>query len=104
MNKYEHTGKALDEPIAIELIIELFQGKQHIRRKDITDVITEKHIKRGGLPPESSWKITIALDTLKYLRIADNPNRGYWNFLPIDKMMDRFEHFRTIAESTRFRK
>lgn len=27
---------------------------------------------------------------------ADNPNRGYWNFLPLDEMIARLKHFKTI--------
>ena len=52
MNTYQHKGKAFDKSIAIELIIEIFQGKQHIRRSVIEDKISQKHRDGGGLPPE----------------------------------------------------
>ena len=50
MDKYEYKGKPLDAPIAVELIIEIFQGKQGIRRNLIVETIEEIHSKRGGLP------------------------------------------------------
>ena len=108
MNTYQHKGKTFDKSIAVELIIEIFQGKQHIQRRVIEDKISQKHRDRGGLPPEPrktwQWQTTNALDALKALQFADNPTRGEWNFLPVDEMVARFEYFRTIAHSTKFRK
>lgn len=108
MTKYEHKGKNLDKIIAVELIIEIFQGKQRIQRKYIEDKISQTHKNRGGLAPEPgktwSWQITLALDALKALQFADNPNRGFWDFRPVDEMIARCEYFRTIAHSTKFRK
>ena len=104
MNKYRHTGTPLDTPIAIELIIELYQGKQNIKKSVINDTVSQKHRERGGLPAKDEWQITTALDTLKAMVFADNPNRGYWNFASIDVMIDRVEYFRTLAHSTKFRK
>ena len=104
MNKYEHKGKALDRYIAVELIIEIFQGQQHIQRRDIVNEISQRHSDRGGLPAENEWEITLALDALKRLQFADNPNRGYWNILPIDEIVARAEYFRTIVHATKFRK
>ena len=96
MNEYKHEGKALDKFIAAELIIKTFNGKQEVERKIIEDTIIEIHNKGGGKPPSSKWKTTAALDALKALQFADNPNRGYWNFLPLDKMITRLKHFKTI--------
>lgn len=108
MNTYQHKGKAFDKSIAIELIIEIFQSKQHIQRSVIEDNISQRHKDRGGLPPEPEktwqWQTTLALDALKVLQFADNPNRGYWNFQPVDEMVARVEYFRRIAHSTKFRK
>lgn len=47
---YPHKGKAFDKSIAIELIIEIFQGKQHIQKSVIENKISQKHRDRGGLP------------------------------------------------------
>ena len=108
MTQYEHKGKNFDKIIAVELIIEIFQGKQHIQRKDIGDKVSQIHRDRGGLIPEPQktwqWQITLALDALKVLQFADNPNRGFWDFQPVDKMIARCEYFRTIAHSAKFRK
>lgn len=95
MNKYAHTGTPLDTPIAVELIIELFQGKAHIQTKVIKDTVSQRHRDQGGLPAKDEWQITLALDALKALLFADNPNRGYWNFASIDTMITRVEYFRT---------
>ena len=92
MNECKHKGKALDRSIAAELIIELFNGKQEIKRKVINDKVIEIHNKRGGKSPNNKWEITLALDALKVLQFADNPNRGYWNFLPLDEMIDQLKH------------
>ena len=109
MNTYQHKGKAFDKSIAVELIIEIFQGKQHIKRSIIIDEISQKHRGGGGLPPEPGktwgWQTSHALTALKTLQFADNPNTGgYWDILPVDEMVARFEYFRTIAHSTKFRK
>ena len=108
MNTYQHEGRAFDKSIAIELIIEIFQSQQHIQRSVIEENISQRHRDRGGLPPESGkteqWQTTLALDALKALQFADNPTRGKWNFLPVDEMVARFEYFRTITHSTKFRK
>lgn len=108
MNTYQHKGKAFDKSIAIELIIEIFQSKQHIRRSVIEDNISQRRRDRGGLLPESGktwqWQTTLDLDALKTLQFADNPTRGEWDFLPVDEMVDRVEYFRRIAHSTQFRK
>ena len=103
-----HKGKVFDKSIAAELIIEIFQGQQHIPKGVIHDKISQRHKDRGGLPPEPGktwqWQITLALDALKVLQLADNPNRGYWDFLPVDEMIDRFKFLRTMAHSTKSRK
>ena len=105
---YQHKGKAFDKSIAIELIIEIFQSKQHIQRSVIEDNISQRHRDRGGLPPEEEktwqWQTTLALDALKVLRFADNPTRGKWDFLSVDEMVARVEYFRTMVHSTKFRK
>ncbi len=96
MDKYEYKGKPLDSPIAVELIIEIFQGQQHIQRKIIRETIERIHIEREGLPPpKDEWNITEALDALKRLQLADNSVRGQWNIVSIDEMVARFEHLRT---------
>ena len=108
MNKYEHTRKTFDTAIAVELIIETFQGQQHIPKSVIHDKISQRHKDRGGLPPEPGktwkWQVTAALDALKALQFADNPNRGFWDFRSVDEMIARCEYFRTIAHATKFRK
>lgn len=104
MNKYEYKGKSLDRYIAVELIIEIFQGKQHVQRKDIVNKISQRHRDRGGLPAKNDWEITLALDALKRLQFADNPTRGHWNILSIDEIVERVEYFRTIVQATKFRK
>ena len=90
MNEYQHKGKALDKLIAAELIIELFNGKQEIKREIINNKVIQIHNERGGAPLQKTlWQITLALDALKVLQFADNPNRGYWNFLTRDQMISQ---------------
>lgn len=93
MNVYEHEGKTLDKPISAELIIELFNGKQNIKREIINDKVIQTHYERGGKPMEDQWSITNALDALKVLRFADNPKHGYWNISPVDQMIARLSIF-----------
>ena len=50
MNKYAHTDKNLDTPIAVELIIEICQGHQHIQRKVIKDTVFQIHIRKADFP------------------------------------------------------
>ena len=47
------------------------------------------------------WAITQGLDGLKFLRFADNPNRGYWNFLSIDEMIARLSTMRAACPTKR---
>lgn len=97
-------GKVLDIPTAVDLIIETFQGKQHLQTADINDRIAQRHRDRGGLPAEDSFAtVAFALDALKSLQFAYTTSEG-WNILSIDKMMNRFEHFRTIAHRRKKRK
>ncbi|MYB65350.1 hypothetical protein F4X73_11725 [Candidatus Poribacteria bacterium] len=89
---YKYKDEILDKSIAAELIIELFQGNQKVRRGTIGDRVEQTHIDGGGLPHNNSqWAVTLALDGLKALRLANNPVRGEWSFLSIDDMIARFE-------------
>ena len=73
MNKYRHTGKALDAPIAAELIIEIFQGRRRIKKSVISNRISQTHKRRGGHPTnKAADPTTYALESLKMLQLADN--------------------------------
>ena len=94
---YKYKDRPFDKIVAVELIVNLFNGQKNIKRSILEEKVIEIHEKRGGNPPgigavgkprTYNWQITLALDALKALQFANNPIHGYWNFLSHDEMMN----------------
>ena len=97
---YKYREKPFDKIVAAELIIELFNGKKNIKLQSIREKIIKTHKERGGNPPGIGqrgkphtyhWQTSLALDALKALQFADNPNSGYWNFLSHNEMISELK-------------
>ena len=97
---YKYRDNPFDKIIAAELIIELFNGKKDIKLQTLREKIIEIHEKRGGNPPgigehgkshTYKFQTSLALDALKALQFADNPNRGYWDFLSHNEMISELK-------------
>lgn len=98
---YKYRDKPFDKIVAAELIIKLFNGKKDIKLQTLRDKIIELHAEKGGNPPAIGkrgkpqtyeWQTTLALDALKALQFADNPNHGHWNFLSLDEMITQLKN------------
>ena len=92
---YKYQGEYLTDFIAVELVIELFAGRNDIPLAHIRDSIENKHINSGGLcdtfTDESRHPVSKATYILKRMRFAFNPKQGYWSFCSIDDMIDHLE-------------
>ncbi len=96
MLTYKYKGKPLTEQASVELIIEIFNGKDNIPTKTISETCTQTHVQRGGLnenSPKSNTPVTYALYALRTVGFVNNSKRGYWNIMSIDDMVARLQTF-----------
>lgn len=95
MSNYKYQGKPLTVTIAVELIIEEFEGQSNIRTSGIVKQIYDNiHIAGGGLDSNYSEITTLiahALFILKHIGFANNPRHGYWSFGKIDDVINWLE-------------
>ena len=97
---YKYRDKPFDKIVGVELIINLFNGQENIKRSTLNEKVIKAHEKNGGKPPTIgergkpqtyNWQIQLGLDALKTLQFANNPTHGYWNFISHDKMINIFK-------------
>lgn len=92
---YKYQGKYLTDFIAVELVIELFAGRDNVPLAHIRDSIEDEHVNNGGLcktfTDESRHPASKATYVLKRMGFASNAKQGYWSFGSIDDMIDRLE-------------
>ena len=81
MQGYKYAGKPLTGKVAVDLILELFNGQTDVPTREITAKVTELHRSRDGLPETSptAFPVTNGLDRLKHEGKAKNPKKGFWS-------------------------
>ena len=74
-NQYQYSEQPLTPGIAQELIQELFAG-QTIQKQEITRVVAEAHLERGGLASDDP--VTTALSSMERSGLAENQESDLW--------------------------
>ena len=102
---YEYTGQPLEVEAAKALIVELFAGKR-AHKKEISDKVSDTHIKRKGKPSESTTTnpVSDALQQLKEELLANLLGKGVWAIIAIGKGAESvyvyyYPTYRCYAES-----
>ena len=88
LQEYTWKNKPLIPNIAQSLIVELFSGKGETRKKTIVSDVTQTHLERGGLPPNTEHVDQLfagALKNLKNKKAAKNIRRGYWEIYQLSQ-------------------
>ena len=84
---YKYKDKSLTGKIASELILEIFDKRSKVPRKEIVEKVKELHRSRGGLLNTPTKDYTAVANGLECLRRKDPPkvtNRGHRSFWTID--------------------
>ena len=81
---YSYIDEPLTQPIALNLIVEIFGDQGEVQTNDIVECITQTHRDRGGRDPEVKnvdSLIARALQALRDANLAENVRLGYWRIL-----------------------
>ena len=97
---YDYKGQELNRPIAEELILDLFAGKENVKKAEIKDRVLQEHSNRGGLPhTRQTSPVTEALKNLRDNKgLANNERKGYWTFKAKEASVDELQGFNEIRE------
>ena len=83
---YKYRGRTLTGLMTRQLIVEMFSGKDAVRRQELIDVCEKEHIKRGGIKhedPDSTIKaFKSGIKGLRELGIVEDAGLGYWHISP----------------------
>ena len=81
---YEYIGQPLEVGAAKALIVELFAGKS-AHRKEISEKVSDTHIKRKGKPSEATTTnpVSDALQQLKEELLANLLGAGIWAIIAV---------------------
>ena len=83
---YKYRGRTLTGLMTRQLIVEMFSGKDAVRRQELIDVCEKEHIKRGGIKhkdPDSTIKaFKSGIKGLRGLGIVEDAGPGYWHINP----------------------
>ena len=82
MERYQYRKRTITAKIMKPLIVELFSGREAVRRSEIIETCEREHLKRGGTKsgnPVVAFKS--AVKDLRGLGIVEDAGHGYWHII-----------------------